>query len=110
MINLEYLNTTLGDNKEVRKQILKLFLEQSSGFLNTLELYYSNLDFKKIEELAHKTKNSFGIIGAAKQVKILQNIESLAEQKDPDKKLPELIEQIAKDSDKIFEEVEALCK
>ncbi len=110
MINLQYLNKTFGDNKEVQQQILKLFLEQSSDFSNNMQSYSSNLDFENIEKLAHKAKNSFGIIGATEQAEVLQKIESLAEQKDPDNKLPKLILQIIKDNEQILKEVADLCK
>ncbi len=110
MINLEYLNKTVGNNKAVQQQILGLFLSQSANFYEQLQEHYEKSEFTEIENLAHKVKNSFAIVGASEQSETLKSIELIAREKDPDKKLPELIAKITNDSKQVFKEVEELMK
>ncbi len=109
MISLEYLKTNLKFDCSTRNKILRLFISQLSDVLYQMELSYSNSDFQAIEELAHKAKNLFGIVGASEQLEMAKNIEIISAKKDPDNELSVLIPKIINDCEIAIMEVENLC-
>ncbi len=108
MIDLSYLNETIGKNKEIQKTILQLFLDQLPGFREDIKDLYNNKDFTGIKDLAHKTKNSFEMVGAKEQANILENIESITKENGSLSGLPELIKRIVADSELITKEIEEI--
>ncbi len=78
MIDLSYLKTTTGNDQNVIKELISLFVKQLPEFNREIVNSFAAKDWKALREAAHKAKNSFEIMGVKKQAEELKQIELLA--------------------------------
>jgi signal transduction histidine kinase/DNA-binding response OmpR family regulator len=75
VINLNYLFNVSGSNKSIIKNILSLVLSQTPERIGELKSFLANEDWKKLQELCHKMKSSYLIIGAVSLKNLVEIIE-----------------------------------
>jgi len=87
-INLEYLYTSVGGNKEGNKEIIielfDIFLKQIPKSLRVLDEAVSKADYLTIKEVSHKLKSTVSVMGISELTPVLSEMESLGKAADPE--------------------------
>lgn len=76
-INLEYLNEMSEGSKELKRDLINMFIKQVPVFNEQMNSYYINKDYLSLGKLAHKIKSSVSMMGInelAVDMKTLENI------------------------------------
>jgi HPt (histidine-containing phosphotransfer) domain-containing protein len=85
-VNLNYLTTQTGGNKEVMIEMIGIFGEQLIEFQGGLTKYFEERNWLKLSKIAHKAKSSVSIMGMEKTAALLKELELLAsEEKEIDR-------------------------
>jgi HPt (histidine-containing phosphotransfer) domain-containing protein len=63
LINLSYLKEIAGDEPDVMKEFIGLFLEQITEFRNDLQTCLKNRQWEELGKAAHKAKSSVMTFG-----------------------------------------------
>ncbi|MCK4700155.1 MAG: Hpt domain-containing protein [Bacteroidales bacterium] len=85
IVNLTYLKDMSGDNKEIMKEMINIFISQVSEFAEEMEDLNNKKEYFKLGNLAHKAKSSISIMGMENLANELKEFELLAkEEKDTD--------------------------
>jgi len=82
LLDLEGLLKRTMDDKDITKEILLCYIEESSTMINTLNNFIKLQDYKKIEEYAHELKGSSISVGAILITEISIRIQNAAKNKD----------------------------
>lgn len=77
-VNLNYLTTQTGGNKEVMIEMIGIFSEQLIEFQTGLSKFYEEKNWVKLGKIAHKAKSSVSIMGMDKTAALLKELELLA--------------------------------
>ncbi len=77
-VNLSYLNTQTGGNKEVMLEMIGIFSEQLIEFKEGLQLHFETKNWLKLGKIAHKAKSSVSIMGMDNTAKLLKELELLS--------------------------------
>jgi HPt (histidine-containing phosphotransfer) domain-containing protein len=81
--NLTYLKGMSGDNFEIIKEMIGIFIEQVQEMSETMNSCLNNKDWTTLGKLAHKAKSSVSIMGMEELATKLKELEhSAAEGKD----------------------------
>ncbi|CAM1366393.1 conserved hypothetical protein [Tenacibaculum sediminilitoris] len=99
IVDLTFLNKTIGNNREGRIMLIKAFLEQSNIKIKMLNEKIHEADFDEIKKITHFLKSSFSFMGL-KCAASLSEIENLCEQKIDIKKMKHLGHNVTKNYEK----------
>ena len=104
-INLNYLESTFGDNKVIINKILQSFMDNTPSLLLNLANCFINNDWEQTRMIAHKMKTSYNTIGAKNTGELLAIIE-IETNENNKSNISELIELVRTFSESIFIEVD----
>lgn len=85
VVDLSYLNESLGGNKEMLQQLTELFLSQNPDKIELLKKSIEEKKFEEIRETAHFLKSSFTIMGLQCKSELIEIEELSKEQKQLDR-------------------------
>ncbi|MGI8581165.1 MAG: Hpt domain-containing protein, partial [Chitinophagaceae bacterium] len=84
IINLDYLYTSVGGNKEIIVELFDIFLKQIPESLLVLDEAVSKADYLTIKQLSHKLKSTVSVMGISELTHVLSEMESLGKAADPE--------------------------
>jgi HPt (histidine-containing phosphotransfer) domain-containing protein len=90
-INLGYLNEMSDGSKDLKRDLICMFIKQAPVFSEQLDDYYNQGDYDSLGKLAHKIKSSVAIMGISKLVTDMKTLEHLAKEGKDTEKYPALI-------------------
>ncbi len=108
MIDLGYLRTTIGNDTDVIKEIINLFISQLPDLQKDILSSYENKNWKAFRDAAHKAKNSFNILGIKNTADKLRRIEILADEKTDNPEFKILIADFLDASEMVLKEIDEL--
>jgi HPt (histidine-containing phosphotransfer) domain-containing protein len=76
IVNLKNLQEISGGEESFTKEIIDMFLSQSSEMVNDIETAYKNNNGELLKKKVHKFKSSAYIFGIEKLIKLLMFIEA----------------------------------
>lgn len=79
-VDLNYLRNMSAGNKELVAEMIDIFANQVSEFVNEMEANYASGEFEKLGKLAHKAKSSISIMGLNDLAADLKKFEKIAKQ------------------------------
>lgn len=79
-ISLEQLETVSFGDKDFKKELIEIFLEQIPGFISNMNLFYSQGKIDELAKEAHTAKSSVLIFGMEKTGKSLKEIQLQGEE------------------------------
>ena len=78
VIDINKLQEYIGEDKQVMKEFLELFITQSSNDIAIIYKSIKNEDYDEISKQAHKLKSTYACMGIIKAYELLSEIEYLA--------------------------------
>ncbi len=84
VINLDYLYTSVGGNKEIIVELFDIFLKDLPESLLALDEAVSKADYITIKKLSHKLKSTISVMGISELAPVLSEMESLGTAADPE--------------------------
>ncbi|MEJ7822239.1 MAG: PAS domain-containing protein [Chitinophagaceae bacterium] len=108
IINLDYLYTSVGGNKEIIVELFDIFLKQIPESLLVLDEAVSKADYLTIKQLSHKLKSTVSVMGISGLNPVLSEMESLGKAADPEglETIKSLFGQVKEISSKAVVEIE----
>lgn len=97
-ISLEQLESVSSGDKDFKKELIDIFLEQIPEFISNMKKFYAEGEILLLGKEAHKAKSSALIFGMTKTGKDLKEIQLQAEE-DKIELLKKLIESVVSDFD-----------
>lgn len=88
--DLSFLRDTFGNDTEIIKSVIQIFIEETPQDYEKLLLSISNKDLYSTEKTAHKLKSSFKTLGLSEQTALLQQIEQSAKNQESIEKIQKL--------------------
>ncbi len=111
LVNLTYLKDAMGDDQEVIKQMLEIFLTRAPILIENLEKGVSSEDWVVIKTSAHDIKSSFAYLGVQGVSDQAREIEQIAKQlSEPISSVKTKVEKFLPDAKTAIEEVKKLLK
>lgn len=104
--DLSYLFESTNNNKELIVDIVNIFLTQTKEFINSLEEFYSDKNWDKLQKTAHKMKPTLAYVGIRSLEESISKIEEFAEEETNLIEIPELIKKIKNTCEKAYLELE----
>lgn len=92
-VNLSYLESISGGDKDFQKEMINIFLKQVPGFLDNMRRYLSRNENEKLMKEAHTAKSSALIFMMEDTGNVLKEIKQLAENEQTEK-IPILIDRV----------------
>lgn len=74
-IDLSYLESMSGEDKDLMKEMIDIFKEQVPEFVAEMKTCLQNSDYKNLGAIAHKAKSSISIIGLVQLIDDLKEFE-----------------------------------
>jgi len=105
MIDLNYLKITTGNDIELIRKLINLFLDQLPDLKINILRDYENEDWDALIKSAHKAKGSFMIIGDQNQSEELTLIGQMAIEKKSKSEYSSLIENFKNNCDQVVIEL-----
>ncbi|MDH7448342.1 PAS domain-containing hybrid sensor histidine kinase/response regulator [Aquimarina sp. 2201CG14-23] len=105
LCNFSILNETFGNDTDIIKSVLQVFLEETPEDYKKLQTAIHNNNLKVAKEISHKLKSSYKTLGITKQVHILQEIEQFDKTNHHSNHLSELINILDMSYPKIISEI-----
>ena len=100
--NLEELDRFAFGDKEFRKELIKIFIEQLPVFISNMKLFYEKEEWDNLAREAHTAKSSVLIFGMQNTGKSLKEIQLLAEARVTNE-LDQLLKSVISDLEIVFE-------
>ncbi len=104
-LDIDYLNEYFQGDKEIVKELLKMFPKSVGGDLKVLELAIDSEDEEDIRKAAHKLKASFRYLGVSSLGDLFEDIEKFKQKDINIKKLKFLFAQGIQINVEILKEV-----
>ncbi len=79
-VNMEYLKGMAGDNPDLIREMVEIFVQQIPEFNEIFESLYEKKDWYELGMQAHKAKSSVAIMGMEDLAKMLKEFELLAKE------------------------------
>lgn len=92
-VNLEYVDEIAEGDKDFKKELIKIFVNQIPDFIFNINKYLSEQNHLELAKEAHTAKSSVLIFQMQNAGKLLEKIQILAEKKEFNP-IPELMESI----------------
>ena len=94
-LDLNNLYELTGGDKELSKEIMELFLDQTPGLMSKVLTHFKSNEYDKVKEFSHTLKPTFTYVGMDKATELAEQIELMAGENNPDaEKLEELINEM----------------
>jgi len=94
-LDLNNLYELTGGDKELLKEIMELFLDQTPGLMSKVLTHFKSNEYDKVKEFSHTLKPTFTYVGMDKATELAEQIELMAGENNPDaEKLEELINEM----------------
>jgi len=94
-VNLSFLKERTKSNSKLMSEIISIYLEQTPKLILTMKESYKDLDWEKLYASTHKIIPSFSIMGIdSKYEKLAKKIQEYATNKENNKDLGELLQQL----------------
>ena len=77
-IDLSYLRTIAGDSAEFMIEMIDLFLDQTPGYFDQLQLAVDEGNWKAVADTAHKIKPTLAFVGVNTAKQEIESIEKKA--------------------------------
>ncbi len=61
--DLTYLKSMSGENPEIIKEMIVIFIEQAEGYISDIQKNFDEKNYMALGKLAHKAKSSISIMG-----------------------------------------------
>jgi HPt (histidine-containing phosphotransfer) domain-containing protein len=107
-LDLSYLKEITGDEPALMKEFVEMFLNQLKEskvlFIEAFQLK----DATQIQQLAHKMKSSFGVLGV--DTRLLAELEKEIKEGKVFEDVQDQAKELIQDLDVVFEMVDTLCK
>ncbi|GGC33986.1 hypothetical protein GCM10011386_27600 [Parapedobacter defluvii] len=105
--NMDYLQDLSGGNTQLIKEILQLFIKQTPPDIALLASYLEQGDWEKAYKQAHHIKPTLAYVGANGIRAELQEIETLAKNRQDLNQLPAKLNTITPKLEILYEELSA---
>lgn len=105
-INVEYMNSILGDDVETNKEIIDLFKEQEREIYEEMLQLYQNADYHALGLLAHKAKGAVSILGMEDLSVMLKTFELTAVKSEGVDNYPAYIERFKDETEEAIVELD----
>lgn len=103
--DLSFLRDTFGNDVEIIKSVLQIFIEETPQDYDKLLSSINNKDHYSTEKTAHKLKSSFKTLGLSEQTSLLQQIEQSAKNQEPIEKIQKLFTALNDTYSLVMEEI-----
>jgi len=90
-INLDYLNSLIGDDLETKSTMLSMLLDEIPDEIQKINDAHKANDITKLKNAAHKLKSTLAFVANDKMTTANKAIEQIAKNNQDLDKLPELI-------------------
>ncbi len=90
-INLDYLNSLIGDDLETKSTMLSMLLDEIPEEIQKINTAHQANDMVALKNAAHKLKSTLAFVANDKMTVANKAIEQIAKNNEGQEKLPELI-------------------
>jgi len=90
--DLAYLKNMSGDNPEIIKEMIAIFIEQAQEYIRDMQKNLDEKNYDAIGKLAHKAKSSISIMGMNDLAADMKTLELLAKEQKELETYPNFIE------------------
>ena len=90
-INLDYLNSLIGDDLETKSTMLSMLLDEIPEEIQKINNAHQTMDIPTLKNAAHKLKSTLAFVANDKMTTANKAIEQIAKNNQDLDKLPELI-------------------
>lgn len=105
-IDLNYLEDVSASDKKFIKEMIRLFMKQTPGFIDILQRATQTADWANIRYMAHKMKATIAMMGIAELQPVIMQLEKYASQESQLAEVVTLVKKIATICDEVYEELE----
>jgi PAS domain S-box-containing protein len=105
-IDLNYLEDVSASDKKFIKEMIRLFMKQTPGFIDILQRATQTSDWANIRYMAHKMKATIAMMGIAELQPIIMQLEKYASQESQLAEVATLVKKISAICDEVYEELE----
>ncbi|QHT68216.1 PAS domain S-box protein [Rhodocytophaga rosea] len=105
-IDLNYLEDVSASDKKFIKEMIRLFMKQTPGFIDILQRATQTADWANIRYMAHKMKATIAMMGIAELQPIIMQLEKYASQESQLAEVATLVKKISTICDEVYEELE----
>ena len=105
-LNFEFLDSNFGKDTAVIRQVLEIFLQETSEDLIELQVNARTRDWDSIKHYAHKAKSSFSTLGFTDSASNLQEIETLSQKQENIDRIQLLSKDVQDSFDRITIEIQ----
>ena len=95
LINLTYLKEVCGDNVQLMKELIDIFLESVPGELKEMNALSSQQDWRGLKEKAHRIKANFKYVGVIQLFQLTDELERNAATVTKTDEIPSLIARLS---------------
>ena len=108
--DLSYLQQMTGNESEVMKEMIELFLNQLTEMRDDMELLIINKNWLELSRLAHKIKSSALVMGIGQMAGDMKELELLAKEGKNVEKYPDYVANFLKVADLVEVELKAFIE
>lgn len=105
VIDLSYLTSITGGDKEVMVEMIDLLIEETPKHLDTIKTAQKNKDWPKLRSEAHKVKPMFLYVGLSELNEICKELEDNAKNETDLASNPELIENLENGFNEVIDDL-----
>jgi len=105
--DLNYLQQMTGNDSEMMKEMIELFLNQLNEMRADMELLVTNKNWFELSRLAHKIKSSALVMGVEQMANDMKELELLAKEGKNVEKYPEYVANLIKIADLVEVELKS---
>ena len=104
--NMDYLIDLSGGNTQLIREIIGLFIKQTPADMELLSTYIKQGEWEKAYKQAHHIKPTLAYVGANQMREELQEIESLAKNRQELHSLPDKFDKLTPRLNTLYKELE----
>ncbi len=104
-INLDYLNEMTDGSKDLKRDLICMFIKQIPVFSEQLDEYYKQGDYNSLGKLAHKIKSSVAMMGISELTTDMKTLEYITKEGKNKGKYPFFISKFKTISKEAIEEL-----
>jgi len=108
--NMDYLEDLSGGNTKLIREILELFIRQTPPDMELLVSYIQQEEWEKVYKQAHHIKPTLAYVGANGMRMELQEIETLAKNRQELQSIPEKFNALLPRLETLYKELEEYLK
>jgi CheY-like chemotaxis protein len=105
-IDLNYLEDVSASDKKFIKEMIRLFMKQTPGFIDVLQRATQAADWANIRYMAHKMKATIAMMGIAELQPVIMQLEKYASQESQLAEVGTLVKKVSTVCEEVYEELE----